>query len=72
MTDYPHSTYAPAVEAAFPLRGLCAFCGTDDQRHRVVDAIAERFRAGDSAGEIALDYGISAELVPLIAAEPST
>ena len=67
-----HSTYSPAVEAAFPLRGPCAFCGLDDQRHRVIDAIAERFRAGDSAEELAEDYGIDPALVPVIAAELAT
>jgi len=66
------STYSPVVEAAFSRRGVCAFCGMDDQRHRVIDAIAERFRAGDSADEIAEDYGIDAALVPVIAAEPAT
>lgn len=66
------STYSPAVEAAFPRLGVCAFCGADDQRHRVIDAIAERFRAGESAAEIAEDYGIDAALVPVIAAEPAT
>lgn len=66
------STYSPAVEAAFPRMGTCAFCGVDDQRHRVIDAIAERYRAGDSAQDIAEDYGIEPELVPIIASEPAT
>ena len=71
-TNYSCSSYSPAVEAAFPTRGRCAFCGVDDQRHRVLDAIAERYRAGETAKEIADDYGISAGLVPIIAAEPAT
>jgi hypothetical protein len=66
------STYSPAVEAAFPRRGVCAFCGLDDQRHRVIDAIAERFRAGEDEDQIAEDYGIDPALVPVIAAEPAT
>lgn len=44
----------------------------DDQRHRVIDAIAERYRTGEDAVEIADDYGIDPALVSVIAAEPAT
>ena len=69
LGPHPISTYSPAVEAAFPPRGPCVFCGRDDQRHRVLEAIADRFRAGDSADELAEEYEIDAALVPVIAAD---
>ena len=38
--------------------GPCAFCGDEDARHRVADAIVERVSAGDSAPSVADDYGL--------------
>ena len=40
-------------------RGPCAFCGDDDARHRVLDAIQERVKAGEPAADVADDYGLS-------------
>lgn len=42
----------------FPPCGPCAFCGFHDQRHRVWAAIMDRAAAGETAAELALDYGV--------------
>lgn len=34
----------------------CAFCGHPDSRHRLVDAIVNRHRAGESVEALADDY----------------
>ncbi len=39
----------------------CAFCGHPDARHRVWDAIRDRFLAGESLEALRLDYGIDQE-----------
>jgi len=46
----------PEVDAAFPNSGPCAFCGGPEARHRVLDAIVERYRTGEPASDIAGDY----------------
>lgn len=52
-----------AFDLAFPLCGPCAFCGQQDARHRVIDAIQDRHRAGDTVAELAKDYDVSEEAV---------
>ena len=37
-------------------RGQCAFCGDPDANHRIYDAIAERWRAGESVTYLIRDY----------------
>jgi hypothetical protein len=59
------------IDTYFPRVGLCACCSTQDGRHRVIDAIAERYGAGDSIELLAEDYGVSADAV-LAAARHST
>lgn len=53
------------LDEHFPRRGQCLLCGVpgEDQRHRVVDAVADRVRAGDGEDEVAADYGITLEAV---------
>ena len=41
----------------FPPCGPCGICGGPDKRHRLWDAIRDRFRAGETAREIADDLG---------------
>jgi hypothetical protein len=51
-------------DAAYPRRGPCAFCergagahpGRLDARHRLLDAIRSRHRAGDSVEILCRDY----------------
>lgn len=57
------------IDREMPHRGPCAICGSDDARHRVLDAIAEHVRAGDPVSVMAQDFGVSAELVRRVAAE---
>lgn len=44
----------------FPADGPCGICGDTilGQRHRVIDAIAGRIRAGDDPSSVAEDYGV--------------
>lgn len=58
----------PDIEAAMPPHGPCGLCGGPDARHRVIDAIASRVRAGDSEEDVAADYGYSVEVVDRIVA----
>jgi len=44
------------VDTTFPYSGPCAFCGGPEARHRILDTIVERHRAGESVAEIAWDY----------------
>lgn len=60
-------TLPPTLDAAMRYHGPCGLCGHPDARHRVIDAIASRVRAGDGPEETGEDYGISVELVELIA-----
>jgi hypothetical protein len=55
----------PEIDRWFPRRGPCGICGTPglDQRHRVIDAIADAVAAGDSEEDVAVDMGVSVEAV---------
>ena len=45
------------LEDAFPSLGPCALCGSSlDARHRVLDAIVDRYLLGDSIEFLAQDY----------------
>lgn len=60
------ATLRARFDALWPLRGPCAFCGPvslgngrhgfHDARHRLVDAIRSRHRAGDSVRALVDDY----------------
>lgn len=47
------------VAAHFPPLGECACCGGPDAQHRTLDAIRGRYRAGETAEDLAADYGVS-------------
>lgn len=53
------------LDTEYPRIGPCGLCGApgSDQRHRVLDAIAERARAGERLQEVAEDYGVSMDVV---------
>jgi hypothetical protein len=48
----------PALDDAFPANGPCGVCGdtTLGQRHRRIDVIAERIRAGEPWESVIADY----------------
>lgn len=52
---------AAALAAVGHARGPCGLCGGRDARHRITDALADRFLAGDTAADLAMDYGIEPE-----------
>ena len=49
----------------FPKRGQCQLCGVPgaDQRHRVIEAIADMVNAGDGEEDVARDYDVPVEAV---------
>ena len=54
----------PELDSFFPLKGPCFICGCGiDARHRLLDAIYERYQAGDSIQDLALDYRLSSEAI---------
>jgi hypothetical protein len=60
----------PALDAFFPRAGGCGLCGTPglDQRHRVIDAIAEHLECGETPEDVAGEFGVSAEAAEAVAA----
>ena len=60
----------PALDAHFPKLGPCGLCAVPglDQRHRVVDAIAAGLSAGESADDLAVDYGVKPDAVDAVSA----
>jgi hypothetical protein len=53
----------PALDGHFPRRGPCLVCGTAglDQRHRVIDAIADQLAAGEFPEDVAAEFGVSCD-----------
>ena len=54
------------IDQWFPRRGQCQVCGVPgaDQRHRVIEAIADAVNADpDSDEDVAADYGVPVEAV---------
>jgi uncharacterized protein (DUF433 family) len=55
------------VDQWFPRLGQCGICGAPgmDQRHRIIEAIADAMDAsnGDAEDELAADYGVPVEAV---------
>ena len=57
---------ADPIDRWFPSLGPCGICGTPgaDQRHRVIEAIADAVNAEpDSEEDVAADYGVPVEAV---------
>lgn len=56
---------AETLDRHLPKRGQCLLCGVpgEDQTHRVIDAIADRYRAGDDDTTLAEDHGVPVEVV---------
>lgn len=54
------------LDEHFPPRGPCLLCGHPDARHRLWDALLGRHDAGDSAEELARDYGVAVEAVEAV------
>lgn len=63
----PRFTLPPEIDAAVPYSGPCAFCGGIEARHRVLDAITERVRAGEPTADVADDYRKPLAVVEAIA-----
>jgi len=57
----------PDIDAAVPYSGPCGLCGGIEARHRVLDTIAERVRAGEPVVDVAWDYRKPVAVVKAIA-----
>lgn len=55
------------VEDVMPFVGPCAMCGDGDARHRMFDAIAMRFLAGELVTDLCDDYELDSDVIVLIA-----
>ena len=53
------------IDRWFPRRGQCQLCGVPgaDQRHRVIEAIADAVNAGEGEEDLAFDYDVPIEAV---------
>lgn len=47
------------IDRWFPYAGRCAICGYRDKRHRIIDTIKGRHKAGESIAALARDYEVS-------------
>jgi uncharacterized protein (DUF433 family) len=47
------------IDKHFPRNGPCMFHPTRYARHRIIDAIRDRHRAGESMAALAKDYEVS-------------
>lgn len=56
---------ADPVDRWYPRLGPCGICNVPgvDQRHRVIEAIADAVGAGDGDEDVAADYGVPVEAV---------
>lgn len=54
------------IDRHLPYRGACIFCGHPDARHRLFDAIKERYQAGDRVEDLAYDYRLAIELIEAV------
>jgi hypothetical protein len=54
------------LDRFFPFRGPCGICGGPDARHRLWDAIQDRYGAAESIEELAKDYDLSAEAIEAV------
>lgn len=51
-----------ALDVLGSYRGVCAFCDSDDARHRVGDAIVGRVAAGEDVEVVGADYGLGEDV----------
>lgn len=53
------------IDQWLPRVGPCGICGVPgaDQRHRVIEAIADAVKAGDDEESVAADYDVPVEAV---------
>ena len=57
----------PEIDEAIPYSGPCGLCGGIEARHRVLDTVAERVRAGEPVTDVAWDYRLPGAVVTAIA-----
>lgn len=57
------------LDEYMPPRGPCGICGGPDARHRTVDAIHSRCRAGESPESLAEDYNLPLIVIARILSE---
>ena len=58
------------LDTFFPLRGTCFHCGRDS-RHKTLDAINERYSAGETIAALAEDFNVPPQAIKLVIANNS-
>lgn len=58
------------LDTFFPLKGTCFHCGRDE-RHKTLDAIQERFAAGESLKTLAARFNVPIGAIELVIAHNS-
>lgn len=53
------------LDTFFPLKGTCFHCGRD-LRHKTLDAITERFAAGEAISSLAVEFKVPAQAIELV------
>ncbi|MDQ4123592.1 MAG: hypothetical protein M3209_19310 [Acidobacteriota bacterium] len=53
------------LDTFFPLKGTCFHCGRD-LRHKTLDAINERFAAGEPISSLASDFNVPTQAIELV------
>lgn len=52
------------IDKYFPPCGPCLICcNSIDARHRIFDVILEKYQAGDSVKDLAIDYNVPEEVI---------
>ena len=69
--SYPEEAFLrAALDRYFPPLGQCQICGVPglDARHRVLDAICDRIRAGEDLFDVVCDYNTDVPAVLVVLA----
>ncbi len=53
------------LDTFFPLKGTCFQCGRD-LRHKTLDAITERFAAGEAVSSLATEFKVPPQAIELV------
>lgn len=51
-------TYADIIDQWRGYNGSCGLCGYWDERHRMIEAVRGRIKAGETVADLARDYSI--------------
>lgn len=67
-----YDRYPAWIDERIPYHGPCGFCGGEDARHRMIDAIVGASAAGDTIEGLAENYELPEEFVRRLVEEFAT